>query len=553
VALTNSWRAKTFLRPGRGLVLLVITLALAGVVSSCGGPDLSPVTFEGRNAEGYARLLLSEYRFDEAAAFLRAELEGMPEGAQRLSLLLLLADAQISIGDVDAATATLAEADTQKVGGAGKKAIAARESRLAQLRGLKMPPDISGVAPDSAASPADTALASPMDTTFMVEDEVEQEEHLISNSFFETDLRQVLTDLSMETGVPIIWDNTVQGLVTFEAIDQPLEDVLRSILLPAGYVYSLQKGTYFVGSPNPQDAAFGLLSTTEVISLSNIDATEAIRLLSDFFEPYVKASMIDNAVCITAPPSIVERVRSDLAQIDSPPTQILIEVVVSEISTSALRQIGLDWSFLGTGDDREFNVIVDNTDIEDVPVIAEFRRFGATVGNYSVDLAASLEALVQSGDARIRANPRIAALNGRTAEIGLVKDQYFVIATTTSQYTQYNTLQAVTSGIKLEITPYASSSGEITVNVKPEVGDVVGRGENDLPEINRRTASTTVRVNDGETFTIGGLSIQQESTTHKKVPFLGDIPVMGRLFRHEEKVVRDNQIVIFITPHILKG
>ncbi|MCK4546883.1 MAG: type II secretion system protein GspD, partial [Candidatus Eisenbacteria sp.] len=351
----------------------------------------------------------------------------------------------------------------------------------------------------------------------------------------------------------IVWDTTVEGLVTFEAIDQPFEEVLRSVLLPSGYVYSSQQGTYFVGSPRPDGPAFGLLSITEVVPLSNIDATEAIRLLSDFFQPYVKANMTGNVVCITAPQSFAERIRSDLAKIDEPPIQILIDAVISEISTEALRKIGLDWSLMGIDGDKAVSIGTDHTDVEGAALIADITSLGVDIGSYTVDLAASLEALVQTGEARIRANPRIATLNGRTAEIGMTKDQYFVIATTTSEYTTYSTLQAVSSGIRLEITPYASASGEITVHVEPEVGDVVGRGEDDLPEISRRTASTTVRVSDGETFTIGGLSVQQEIVVQKKVPLLGDIPFLGAIFRYEEKSLRDNQIVIFITPHILKG
>jgi type IV pilus assembly protein PilQ len=485
--------------------------------------------------------MLSDHRYVEASTFLARELETMPPGMPRLSLLLLLADAQMGIGDLDAAARTLAEARTHSPGGAEDKAIAARTSRLTELRHLVVRPSPSEAELDSAESPADTTLV------------VEQQEYLITNSFFETDLRQVLTDLSMETGIPIVWDTTVEGLVTFEAIDQSFEDVLRSILLPSGYVYSSQQGTYFVGSPRPDGPAFGLLSTTEVISLSNIDATEAIRLLSDFFQPYVKANATDNVVCITAPQSFVERIRSDLAKIDEPAVQILIDAVVSEISTEALRQIGLDWSFHGTHGDETASIGTDHTDVDGAALIADITSLGVDIGSYTVDLAASLEALVQTGEARIRANPRIATLNGRTAEIGMTKDQYFVIATTTSEYTTYSTLQAVSSGIRLEITPYASASGEITVHVEPEVGDVVGRGEDDLPEISRRTASTTVRVSDGETFTIGGLSVQQEIVVQKKVPLLGDIPFLGAIFRYEEKSLTDNQIVIFITPHILKG
>jgi type IV pilus assembly protein PilQ len=525
---------------GSAYIRLVIIVGLAWAISSCAGQN-PPASLGERQAEGYARSLLSDHRYEEAASFLGRELETLPPGTPGLSLLLLLADAQMGIGDVDAAAQTLAEAASHAAGEPENNAIAARRSRLSEMRQLVVLPGLSEMAAESAESPVDTTLV------------VEQQDYLITNSFFETDLRQVLTDLSMDTGIPIIWDATVEGLVTFDAVDQPLEDVLSSIVLPLGYVYSFQQGSYFVGSAKPEGPAFALLSITEVVSLSNIDATEAIGLLSDFFKPYVKASTTGNAVCITGPESFVERIRSDLAQIDSPPTQILIEVVVSEISTDALRKIGLDWSFLGTNDDETIGVGTDHTGIDGAAIVGELTSLGLSIGSYSVDLAASLEALVQSGQARIRANPRIATLNGRTAEIGLTTDQYFIIATSTTQYATYNTLQAVSSGIRLEITPYASPSGEITVEVKPEVGDVVGKGANDLPEISRRTASTTVRVRDGETFTIGGLAIRQENTTYRKVPLLGEIPLLGMLFRYEEKSTRDNQIVIFITPHILEG
>jgi type IV pilus assembly protein PilQ len=525
---------------GSAYIRLVIIVGLAWAISSCAGQN-PPASLGERQAEGYARSLLSDHRYEEAASFLGRELETLPPGTPGLSLLLLLADAQMGIGDVDAAAQTLAEAASHAAGEPENNAIAARRSRLSEMRQLVVLPGLSEMAAESAESPVDTTLV------------VEQQDYLITNSFFETDLRQVLTDLSMDTGIPIIWDATVEGLVTFDAVDQPLEDVLSSIVLPLGYVYSFQQGSYFVGSAKPEGPAFALLSITEVVSLSNIDATEAIGLLSDFFKPYVKASTTGNAVCITGPESFVERIRSDLAQIDSPPTQILIEVVVSEISTDALRKIGLDWSFLGTDDDETIGVGTDHTGIDGAAIVGELTSLGLSIGSYSVDLAASLEALVQSGQARIRANPRIATLNGRTAEIGLTTDQYFIIATSTTQYATYNTLQAVSSGIRLEITPYASPSGEITVEVKPEVGDVVGKGANDLPEISRRTASTTVRVRDGETFTIGGLAIRQENTTYRKVPLLGEIPLLGMLFRYEEKSTRDNQIVIFITPHILEG
>lgn len=542
-ARVRSQRCRRLFDPGGRFVraVLILVLAITIFAPPAVAQNLPPASFEQRQAQQFARSLFADQRYAEAVSFLLRELETLPPGAPRLKLVLLLADAQLAIGNLDGAATALAEAESLALESSAVMAVARRMSRLSELRELFPPLSPSGDTLNFPESPFDEALPGG------------QAEPLISNSFFETDLRQVLTDLSMETGIPILWDNTVQGLVTFEAVNRRLEDVLRSILMPMGYIYSLQNGTYFIGSPKPEDPAFGLLSITEVVSLSNLDATEAIGLLSDYFEPYVKASKTANTVCISAPPNFVERIRSDLALIDKPPVQILIEVVVSEISTDALRKIGLDWSAIGSGGDESWRIKTDHTDVDGAAIIGDIAKLGMNLGEYSVDLAASLEALVESGQARIRANPRIATLNGRTAEIGLTKDQYFIIATTTTQYSQYNTLQAVSSGIRLQITPYASPSGEITVHVKPEVGDVVGEGANNLPEISKRTASTSVRVKNGETFTIGGLNFQQEKKIHRKVPLLGDIPILGMLFRYDQKEMRDTQIVIFITPHILKG
>jgi type II secretory pathway component GspD/PulD (secretin) len=455
--------------------------------------------------------------------------------------ILLLADAQMGIGDLNGAERTLAEADRVAITASQKKAIEKRRTRLSKL---PIPPLALLTAADSLRllhAPAETLAV-----TLPAKPEI-----YITNSFFETDLRQVLTDLSMQAGVSIIWDATVQGLVTYEAKERPLETVLKAILMPAGYSFSFQNGTYYVGSSNPKDPAFALLSSTEVVTLSNIDAPEAISLLSDYFEPYVKASKTDNTVCITAPQSIIERIRSDLNALDKPRAQILIEVVVCEFSVAALRKMGLDWSLTRSTGNPTWSIGTNHTDITGAAITGTYTELSRKIGGYTADLAASLEALVESGDAEIRAKPRITTLNGRTAEIALTRDQYFVIQTGTGQFYQYNQLQAVSSGIRLEITPYAASSGEITVYVKPEVGDVVGQGAQGLPEITKRTASTSVRVHDGETFTVGGLNLKREKNTQKKVPFVGDIPLLGYLFRYDEHEVKDTEIIIFVTPYLL--
>lgn len=517
-------------------ILIVIGIFLLCRTSK-GQVPAQNLSLETQNTIQLARSFLKDHRYQETVSLLDGKLQTLSPTEPRFPLLLLLADGLMGVGDFARAETIINEADDLAVRPQDERAVAKRRKVLSEQLAQK------------PAAPAPTGI----DTTIKVQTEPQKVWPTITNSFFETDLRQVLSDLSMEANIPIQWDATVQGLVTYEAVDQPLDDVLKAVLSPLGYTYSYQDGIFYVGSVKPEDPAFGLLSKTEIMTLSNIKATDAIGLLSDFFQPYVKASNTSNMVCITAPPTMIKRIREDLTTLDEPADQILIEVVVSEINRDALREMGLDWSLNGLKDNPVWDAEVNNTDIENPGMLWNYSELGVDIGDYTIDLMASLEAMVQSGEAEIRANPRITTLNGQPAEISMTTDQYFIIQTSTSQTYQYNTLQSVSSGISLEITPYTSASGEITVYVNPSVGDVVGKGANDLPEINTRAAKTSVRVMDGETFSIGGLSLQKKKNIRNKIPFLGDIPILGYLFRYDHTETKNSEIVIFVTPHILNG
>ncbi|MCK4596930.1 hypothetical protein KAU04_02785, partial [bacterium] len=170
------------------------------------------------------------------------------------------------------------------------------------------------------------ALLSP------AEDSLPGETPLVANMWFETDLRQVLMDLSQETEIPIVWDSSVEGLITYEAVDVPLVKVLEDVLFTNGYVYRLRDGTYYVGSASVDSPSFHLLSDTYTVQLANIMAQDAVQLLPEPFKPYVRATKDLNMICVTAPPSIGKRIIQDLKAIDTPGTQIEIEVLVVEFS-----------------------------------------------------------------------------------------------------------------------------------------------------------------------------------------------------------------------------
>jgi type II secretory pathway component GspD/PulD (secretin) len=107
-------------------------------------------------------------------------------------------------------------------------------------------------------------------------------------------------------------------------------------------------------------------------------------------------------------------------------------------------------------------------------------------------------------------------------------------------------------GVKLSVTPLTGGNGEITTTITPEVSNITEQDQQTgLPVLSTRNASTTVRVRDGETIVIGGLTLNQEQVTDQKIPILGDIPLLGNLFRSQSKSHVQTELVVFVTPHIM--
>ncbi|MEO0093654.1 MAG: secretin N-terminal domain-containing protein [candidate division WOR-3 bacterium] len=377
---------------------------------------------------------------------------------------------------------------------------------------------------------------------------------LITNVFYDTDILQALRDISAQAGIPIIPDGSVQGLVSLEVTDVPLEECLRRLLAPYGFTFRRFKDYYLVGSPKPDNVASYLLTVTEQIKPSYYKAKELASLLSDYYTPFIKVNENSNVISITASPEIIERFKNDVAAIDKPPRQVLIEALITEVSRDGLQALGIDWSgSVNRRNDTIFSLqlLTNIAKLADTTFGMIFGNVTKTLGSFTYSFTPSLQALVTQGKANIRANPKIVTLDGQKASIMVGREAYYEILTGPINY-QYTQLQMIKYGISLDIIPYISRDGkEITLEVTPQVSDVVGQGITNLPILNTRSAKTQVRVKDGEKIVIGGLFQKGERTEMRKIPFLGDIPFLGLLFRTTRKVAQETEVVIFITPHIL--
>jgi Cu+-exporting ATPase len=138
------------------------------------------------------------------------------------------------------------------------------------------------------------------------------------------------------------------------------------------------------------------------------------------------------------------------------------------------------------------------------------------MGDYTVTFETTLRALEDDGEIDIRANPRLATVNGRAASIFIGREEYYSIVTGPLSY-PYTKLELIQVGITLEVTPYVSEDDEITVAIKPEVSDVTGQGASDLPVVSKRSVDTKLRVKNGDTITVGGLTLQMDRLMDREV------------------------------------
>lgn len=368
-------------------------------------------------------------------------------------------------------------------------------------------------------------------------------------------------DLNMITGPGVS-----AGKLTIHMKDVPVDQAINLVVRAAGLGYERIGNSVLVADAKSLKDETGLSSY--VVPLKFADADEAKAALHGLCEQ-IEVDHTGNRLIIVTSPRVIAEIENVVAELDVPARQVMLEARITEVSTDDLKQLGIDWDNLNrqtfifaegkydsltgsaNGSTTAFSglKVFNNTSGSDIFKLRDFSRVAQTF-NVTLDL------LIHNGNARVLANPKIATLNGKEASILIGSRVPYQTSGTTfagggaAQVTQ---VQKEEVGIKLKITPVINADGYITTQITPEVSSVVGfKGQNnDLPVVDTRQATTTVRLKDGASIIIGGLLSEQKSTTMTKLPILGDIPVIGYLFQHRITSTTKKDLVIEITPHIL--
>ena len=180
-------------------------------------------------------------------------------------------------------------------------------------------------------------------------------------------------------------------------------------------------------------------------------------------------------------------------------------------------------------------------------------RFGKGADGYPYEFyyEAKLSALISEGKANILARPNITTIQGNEAVINIGSEVPVPTVATTNSTTT-TSIEYREAGIILKCTPRVNEDGIITVKVHTEVSSPLYVEDMKAYRFQKRSADTTVRLKDGETMVIGGLIGKDEAKQMSKVPFLGDIPILGNLFKHIQNSKTDSEIMIFLTAKEVK-
>ncbi|VXC90890.1 general secretory pathway component, cryptic [Enterobacterales bacterium 8AC] len=299
------------------------------------------------------------------------------------------------------------------------------------------------------------------------------------------------------------------------------------------------------------------------------NAKPAVALRKDVT---IKAHEQTNALILTGAPDVIRDLEKVIAQLDIRRAQVLVEAIIAEVQDADGLNLGIQWAnkhaggtqFTNTGLPITTAIAGVNQYNQDGTLNSAFASAlnsfnGIAAGFYQGNWAMLLTALSSSSKNDILATPSIVTLDNMEATFNVGQEVPVLSGSrTTSGDNIFNTVERKTVGIKLKVKPQINEGDSVLLEIEQEVSSVAdsasasGNNANLGPTFNTRTVNNAVLVGSGETVVVGGLLDKMVNDSASKVPLLGDIPVLGYLFRSNSQKVSKRNLMLFIRPSIIR-
>jgi general secretion pathway protein D len=264
-------------------------------------------------------------------------------------------------------------------------------------------------------------------------------------------------------------------------------------------------------------------------------------------------------------------VKKLIENLDQPRDQVLLEMLIVEVAANKTNDFGIDWRIGGAkGIGAQLNTNVASTsgllgtNDNGAPVIARpdtnlntLQGFSLGFLSRGIGLAGILSANIGSSNFVILSAPQVLTLDNQEAEINVGEDVPVVTGQRSSgagdQTVNINNYEYKPVGVKVKFTPQISNNEMVTLDIYQEIKSIAGYTADATknPTFTKRDIKTAIRVADGQTIVIGGLISNNKTQTVTKIPVLGDIPILGFLFKRQSTIMQRTNLLVFITPHIL--
>jgi len=388
----------------------------------------------------------------------------------------------------------------------------------------------------------------------------------------------VIRQLAEQAGVNLIKSPKVTGNVTVTLTDVSLEEALRCILDMHGSDYIIGKNIIRILSRDEMPEIYERLETrTFEIKYANI--SEVVKALKEIVskppDGMVSSVQGTSIIIVSDVENKIKDIEKLIEKIDRMTPQILVEARIYDITSKDKLDLGVEWqaglatTYGATG----------VTGVGANPTAGEINPFmtgifsgatGKTSGtsgalrfgwlNAGVDIDVLLRAQQNDIDAKLLANPRILVLDNETASIKIISELPYQELTESALGGSMGTTAFKEVGVELVVTPHLAAADEmIRLNLKPtfsvKVSDVTFKTaglEYPQPVVDKRAADTTLLIKNGQTVVLGGLRKKEVTQQTNKIPLLGDMPLLGALFRFEGEDTIISELVVFITPRIVE-
>ena len=368
------------------------------------------------------------------------------------------------------------------------------------------------------------------------------------------DLYDVIKLLAQQSGQNIVATPSVKGTVTISLHNVPLKEALDLIVRTNGLEYRQVGNVYVVGTADELTRQFGSVgqaAQTVAFPIRYANPADLGKQLQTVLP--ANAFTIDprtDTLLVTGSPDIIQSARNFLALSDVPAPQVVFEVKVIDVTPkNDSINVGIEWT--GSSALGLFENCITCTGVSTLPATSiqngnpiPFQPFTRN----AIFISAKINYLISKNEASILADPRVEALDNQQAS--LLVGQTYPIVYYSSQAGQFQ-VQYIDVGVKLIVTPVINPDGYITTTMHVERSNIAGLVQNQYPILNNRKVDDILRVKDGDTIVLGGLIDDEVTKNTTKVPLLGDIPILGALFKNVNNTKLHNEIVFLITPHIV--